>query len=293
MQRPVIRYHGGKFGSGGSVARRIAGLFPPHRVYVEPFGGAASVLMQKPRSYAEIYNDRYDGVVNVFRVLRDPEASAELERRLRLTPFARAEFEQCTAADIDDLDDDVEKARRIIFRAFSGFGSAASNPTYNTGFRSSSNRSGTTPAHDWRNYPDHIAAFTRRLQGVVIENADACVVMQRHDCAEALHYVDPPYVHSTRRLKRRGYTSEYLFEMTDEDHEALAGVLSGLAGMVVLSGYQSDLYGRLFAEWQSVEFTALADGASSRTEVLWLNEAAWQRCHMDRDLFAGLASEVA
>ena len=85
---PEKRYHGGKW----RLAPWIIEHFPPHRVYVEPFGGAASVLLRKPRSYAEVYNDRWSDVVNVFRVLRDPVRAAALKRLIALTPFARDEF---------------------------------------------------------------------------------------------------------------------------------------------------------------------------------------------------------
>src|SRR3954464_11961798 len=91
MKRPVLRYHGGKY----LLAPWIISHFPQHKVYTEVFGGGGSVLMQKPRSYGEVYNDVWDTVVNVFKVLRDPVKAAELERLIRLTPFSRTEFENC------------------------------------------------------------------------------------------------------------------------------------------------------------------------------------------------------
>src|SRR5688500_1471666 len=111
-RRPVLRWHGGKW----RLAPWIIGHFPQHRIYVEPFGGAASVLLRKPRSYAEIYNELDGEVVNLFRVLRSADAH-ELVRRLELTPFARDEF----VGAHDDTDDPIEAARQLVVRSFMGF----------------------------------------------------------------------------------------------------------------------------------------------------------------------------
>ncbi len=268
VRRPVLRYHGGKFKMGAW----IVGQMPPHRIYVEPFGGGGSVLMLKPRSYAEVYNDLWDTVVNVFQIMRDPIKAAALKEQLVLTPFSRREFEACGQIEIDLVDDEIEKARRTILRSFAGFGSASTNAKYSTGFRGCSNRSGTTPAHDWVNYPSHIDSFIARLRGVVIECRNATDVIIQHDTPETLHFVDPPYLHITRNMQRGN--AAYEFEMTDKDHIALAEVLRAATGMVMLCGYPSKLYQDLFGDWLCVERTSMADGARKRTECLWFNPAA-------------------
>lgn len=280
VTRPALRWFGGKW----KLAPWIISHFPPHRVYVEPFGGAASVLLRKPRTYAEVYNDLDAHAVNLFRVLREPAQAARLIELLRLTPFARDEFK----AGYEPSDDPIERARRLVAVAFMGFGSNAHN-FYPTGFRSNSNRSGTTPSHDWANYPDALAATVERLQGVTIESRDACEVMARHDGPDTLHYVDPPYPWDTRSRgrsndpRRHGYTHE----LTDGDHAALLTFLRGLRGMVVLSGYRCTMYDDALGDWQRHDRDAYADGARPRIESLWLNPAAVsaRQIHSGRNLF--------
>jgi DNA adenine methylase len=63
-----------------------------HRVYIEPFGGAANVLLRKRKSEVEVYNDLDSRIVNFFRVLRDEAKFAEFQRMCSLTPYAREEF---------------------------------------------------------------------------------------------------------------------------------------------------------------------------------------------------------
>ena len=265
LRRPIVRYHGGKW----KLAPWILEHLPPHHTYVEPFGGGGSVLLRKERVYAEIYNDLDQDVVNLFQVARD--RGQELRRALELTPFARAEFE----ASYDGSTDPLERARRMVVRAFQGFGSAAACGE-KSGFRATSSRSGTAPAMDWRNYPEAIAAITTRLQGVVIENRDAKAVMAQHDRERTLHYVDPPYVHSTRSavVNHNSHGKSYRHELSDDEHRELALFLRGLRGMVVLSGYPSPLYDDIFADWHRVDRQALADGARPRVECLWFNAAA-------------------
>lgn len=276
--RPALRYHGGKW----RLAPFILDYFPPHRVYVEPFCGAASILLRKAPAYAEIINDLDGGVVNLFRVCRDPEMSARLVREIELTPFAREEFE----LSYQETDDPVERARRLIALAFMGFGSNA-HCKRTTGFRANSNRSVTTPAHDWRAWPKALVEIIERLRGVVVENRDAREVMMQHDSPQTLHYVDPPYVWDTRsqRSPSDAKYRRYNYELDDAGHLDLLRVLKGLRGYVVLSGYPSPLYDDNLKGWLRVTTKAHADGAADRVEVLWINPEAAAK--LDSVLTAG------
>lgn len=272
--RPVLRWHGGKW----KLAPWIISHFPAHRVYVEPFGGAASVLLRKERSYAEVYNDLDSEVVNLFRVMQSQ--GEQLRRLLELTPFARKEFRLA----YEPSGDPVERARRLIIRSFMGFGSNGHARV--TGFRSNSNRSGTTPAQDWRNYPECLKAMIDRMRGVVIESADACNIMPTHDSPLTLFYVDPPYLAETRDAGK-----DYTHELDRGGHARLLERLRTLTGMVALSGYASDLYDEALHDWRRVETAAIADGARPRTEVLWLNPACAAALDRERSRFDLFAAE--
>jgi DNA adenine methylase len=270
--RPALRWHGGKW----KLAPWIIAHMAPHRTYVEPYGGAASVLLRKKRSYSEVYNDLDDEVVTLFRVLRDAPAAERLIQQLACTPFARAEF-RCA---YEMADDPIERARRLVIRSYMGFGSNAhassANGHRSTGFRANSNRLGTTPAHDWANYPDCLRAIVERFRAVVIENRDALAVMASHDGPEVLHYVDPPYLPETRAPSNK-YDLKcrmYRHEMDRAGHSRLIAELRALDGMVLLSGYPDAMYDEALAGWRRIETQAYADGARARTEHLWLNPAA-------------------
>ncbi len=264
---PLMRYHGGKC----RLADWVISHFPPHGVYVEPFGGAAGVLFRKDPAPAEIYNDLDQEIVNVFRVLRNSESAERLRELCELTPYARDEFE--LAQELSD--DGVESARRTLFRAWASFGSAGATRG-RSGMRTYSRPDGKHlgVARSWVRLSSILPRFQARLSHVVIENRPAIDVMQQHDSVETLHYVDPPYLPETRSFAGGRY---YRHEMSADDHEALLKVLCALEGFVVLSGYPSSLYGNSLLGWHQASRATCGSsrwGSVPRQECLWLNPRA-------------------
>lgn len=266
ITRPALRYHGGKF----RLAPWILQFFPPHKAYAEIFGGAGSVLLQKPRCSAEVYNDLDSRVVGFFRVLADPAKSEELRRRCEVTPYAREVLEWSFGEPADEID----AAHRLVVRSFMGHGSDSATRTTRTGFRCRLTDGRALPSHEWASWPECIPAIRDRLKGVLLENDQAERIVDRMDGPATLFYCDPPYLHSTRTGKTGGSGSNgYLHEMTDEDHERLLRCLRSVEGMVVLSGYPSGLYDDALAGWERHQRQVVADTAKFRTEVVWLNPA--------------------
>ena len=247
-------------------------------------GGGGNVLLRKSRAHFEIYNDLDGEIVNLFRVARDDGAA--LVRALELTPFARDEYE----LSFEDGSTPLEQARRSVVRSFMGVGTNVFKLTKKglrerTGFRVGSDRQ---PERDWQNYPDGLRLVIDRLRGVVIEHRDAMDVATDADDVDVLHYFDPPYVFDTRG--NSGH--DYRHEMSDGDHEVFAAKARALRGMVVISGYPSALYDRLFAGWERVDKRSMADGAQPRIESLWLNPRCSNALHAG-PLFAHGGQDMA
>jgi DNA adenine methylase len=260
--RPVCRYHGGKF----RIRESILEHFPKHKVYVEPFGGAGSILMAKSPSNVEVYNDTEGNIVNLFRILRDPEQSRRLQENLELTPFSLTEFMDCQYS-IDKSDDPVENARRYLTVSLQCIGNKHRNER--TGWRTATINYNGSPAVSFNNYPSQLPVFCARLKEVIIDSRPALEIFDIYDApCGVLFYVDPPYMLGTRQL---GYRKVYENEMSDDDHAQLLAKLKTLKGMVLLSGYRSELYDLELRDWKRVDIAARAQTNAPRTECLWIS----------------------
>jgi DNA adenine methylase len=259
--RPPVKWHGGKY----YLCHRIIEHLPPHNTYVEPFGGAASVLLNKARSPVEVYNDLDERITRLFRVIRNH--GEELHRRLSLTPYSEVEFRDSD----EPAGDEIEQARRDFVRwrlSLGGRGDSFSFTLHRVRRGMADVVSGYLSMID-----EQLPLIVERLRTVEIVCRPAVEVIRTWDGPETLFYCDPPYVPSTRH---EGSRSIYGCEMSEEDHRGLAAVLRACRGRVVLSGYPSPLYDELYGDWRSVQFDIAnhAAGGTSKArkqEMLWMN----------------------
>lgn len=254
INRPALKYFGGKW----KLAKWIIGFFPAHHCYVEPFGGAASVLLQKEPSPYEFYNDLELEVVNFFRVLRENES--ELIRKIDLTPYSREEYE----LSYEIADDPIEKARRFYIRSWQSHSSLSRKTGWRNVFRGNRFHSVTK---DWDNI-DHLYAIAKRLKQVQIENRPALDLIKRVDTEGTLFYIDPPYLHETRSQK---HLKQYAFEMTEDEHIELAKCLNSIQGKAIVSGYDHTLYDELYRGWTKREVASTKNYGGNSIEVLWIS----------------------
>ena len=242
MVTSPIPWIGGKHYS----AQRIVEAFPNpalYDAYVEPFGGAASVLLARPRNsrHTEVFNDINGDLVNFWTQCRDN--AAHLEARLASLPYSRAHYYQYHKSLSSETLDPLERAVRWFYvqrSSFTGWerGSSA------TGWKAS-----TIPSsNDARAYHSAISLLTRlqeRFKHVLIDARDFEKVIASYNRPRSLFYCDPPYI---------GAEQYYRHPFTMADHERLAQLLNASPAFIAISYYPHPALGDLYPEpeWRRI-----------------------------------------
>jgi DNA adenine methylase len=227
---------------------KLLPFVPDHQTYVEVFAGGAALFFAKDTSPIEVINDLDSGIVNFYRVLRDPGKFKRFRFLVSLTPFSREEHAHCKAT-WADYEDEVERAHRwfVVNRMCYG-------GVFDSGFGKSvtAGRNGmATNVASYLSTIDRLPQIAARLLHVQIENQDFREIIEGYDRPRTFFYLDPPYALSTRKGKA------YRHEMTDADHAELVELLLSIKGKAVLSGYDNPLYKPLeSAGWTRHDFKA-------------------------------------
>lgn len=266
------------FGGKGTLAPKIIPHFPEHKIYVEPFGGGAAIMLQKKPSDIEVYNDLDSGLVNFFRVIRDRDLFKRFYETVNLYPYSREEYYHCKKTWME-CKDPVDKAIKwfVVARwSFSGsFGASWSHT------KTHSRRGMSGPISRWLTCLDKLPEIVDRLKQIQVEQKDYVDIIEQYDNKETLFYVDPPYFPETRSA------GKYTFELSESDHVNLLDMLLQIKGKFVLSGYHNALYDCMLDSFDVIEIETVCHAAAKtkatglkgkgsllknqkRTEVLWI-----------------------
>jgi len=186
-------------------------LIPEHTCYTEVFGGAAAVLLNKPPSPIEVYNDYDSELVNLFEVIRD-----DVDAFLKHADFLLYSRELYTRwqADLEEgkvPEDRVERAVRFWYVIRSAFGA---HPHKGWAFQRAQPRNSPQVV---QNALTNIRAIHERLKPVEIDHLDFRRCIRNRDAMSTLLFLDPPY------LETEGYR---VGTFTLQDHIDLARLLS-------------------------------------------------------------------
>jgi DNA adenine methylase len=267
-----LKTHGGKH----YLAQRIVDLMPPHLHYVEPFAGGLAVLFAKPHEgISEVINDLDGRITNFWRVLQVEELFSHFQRQVQAVPFSEEVWREARLSlqgkePAKDREECVERAVQFFILCRQSMAGRCKDFTPLTRNRT---RSGMNEqASSWLNAVEGLPDVHARLRRVVILNRPAVEVLQTQDEPGTLFYLDPPYMPDTR-VARDTFGS---FEMSLEDHKTLLEAVKRVDGMVMISGYASELYDSELAGWTRYEFDVPNNASSERhkrrmKEVLWCN----------------------
>ena len=258
-------WYGGKF----SHLDFLLPLLPNDALhFCDVFGGSAAVLINREPAPVETYNDLDSELVNFFSILRHREMGEQLLREIALTPFSREELTLACSPEEDV--GPIERARRFYVRARqTRTGLAQTSSTGRWAQCILTSRSGMAGAVSrWIGSIENLPQIIDRLMRVQIDNAPALEVIERYDTPDTLFYLDPPYVHESR-----GDKHAYMGEMSDSEHENLARLLNGIQGRAAISGYRTELYDSIYANWNRVDAPQKICHSvrQPRQESLWMN----------------------
>lgn len=263
--RPIFKMFGGKH----PICHWIISFFPNNYeklIYVEPFGGAGNVLLNKNPSTVEVYNELNPDIVNL--VWHFAYGDEDFFHRIRRLVYDQSYFDNAKKLVQTDADQTSRAIAELILRRMSRSGM---KQDFSWSVRERGGRPGEI--NSFENFKDELPKIKARLQNVIIRNERAeSVIEQYMNDENVIFYVDPPYLHSTRTT----IDAYEDFEMSEEQHIALANLLTQVKGKVILSSYPSELYSNLYQGWRLEKrfvknSSSQAKKKQDRIECLWIN----------------------
>lgn len=251
--------------------KHIIPILPYTPRFVEVFGGSGAVLLARQPVTLEVFNDRYSGITDFYKCIKNRILLTELLDWIDCTIHSRELFVHFKSS--WQHSNPVERAGRWLYMITYSFGQKGI--AFGRAISPKAIISGKL-----RNKIPLLDQIHNRLKAVQIENQDWYDCIIDYDHHDTVFYLDPPYIDA--------YEGTYDFEMSKDDHRRLLDVIFSTSGYFAVSGYSNPLYENQNwdnrFEWDA--YISIQDlGASGNKkdhvpskraytkEVLWIKEA--------------------
>ena len=198
---PSIAYPGGK----SRVAKKIIKEMPPHKIYIEPFAGAAHVFFKKEKADKNILNDKNKELIKFFRDIKNKKVCCDISANKKKFLKLRKKKNKSVCEHV--------YVNRNSYGGRDTFGGTSSY-----GYHEKKNRKGKKSCIDGT-----------KLKNTKLTTKDYRKIIREMDSKEALFYVDPPYVKANEKECLYGKGN---CEVTPED---VAKSLRKIKGKAIIS----------------------------------------------------------
>jgi len=235
-------------GGKSRLVRYILPIIPPHLCFVEVFGGAANVLLNKPPSHIEVYNDLDGDLVLLFKTVKNH--LNEFMQELDLIPYSRKIHDEWRYIYKEEKDP-IKKAAMLYYTLLASFSGkyilGADEEKKWAGWRF-----GVTTrnvARQYFNRLEKLFLIYERLKNVQIDNLDFEICMKNYDSPTTLFYLDPPYIGT--------YHKYYGFSWSEDEHRRLRKTLDQIQGKWILSYMEHPLIEELYHDFPTIKIEAV------------------------------------
>lgn len=237
--KPLVKVPGGK----SQLNSWIIDHFPKNYqelIYIEPFIGGGNVLLNKQQCVEEVINDSDISLIQIWQAIRD-------EGKKFLSKLKKISYKEKTFISYQNKNPKnyFESAlREFILRKMSKNGLKESY---------------VAPVNSkiWNCILEDLEIIIEKSKNLVIFNKNASEIIRCFGEENSLIYCDPPHLDTTTKKE----------DLSTDNHIEIAEALNSSHGKVIISGYNSSLYRKLYNGWKMCKYPS----SQGKTECIWIN----------------------
>lgn len=163
---PLVVWPGGK----SRMAKRLTGIMPKHKTYVEPFAGGASVFFHKPLAKKNVLADADPWLIGLYNDVR--------------------------AGKLEACEDGIKASRSLFGRSMKNQSACHKVALSALSFHGDRKTYGAVSKEGREILVNKLGkqrCYKEKLRRAIVKKGDFAAVMRAHDSKETVHFLDPPW----------------------------------------------------------------------------------------------------